>query len=66
MNANMELAEESVDLDQRILRDLVLQSVQSGIDILEAPMELVLDFREPKGRSTERKIEGMTERTVSQ
>ena len=64
VNANVEFTEESMDLDQRILWDLELGSVQRGIDILEAPMELLLDLREAKERSTERRIEWMNKQTV--
>ena len=49
MEANLELAEEGVDLEHRLVRGLVLQSMKRGVDILETPMEVVLDFREANG-----------------
>lgn len=46
MNANLELAEESVDLSSGVLWDLVLQRVQRSMDVLEVPMDIALDFGE--------------------
>ena len=66
VNANVEFTEESMNIDQSVLWDLELGSVQSSINILEAPMKLLLDLREAKGRSTERRIEWMNKQTVLQ
>ena len=48
MNSNMELANEVVDFRHRVLWNLVLQCAQGSIDIIEAPIQLVLDIREAK------------------
>lgn len=48
MNTNLELADEGVYLNQRVLWDLVLQSGQGGMNILEAAMELALHFGKAK------------------
>ena len=51
MNANLELAEESVDLSSGVLWDLVLQCFQRRMDVLEVPMDIALDFGEAVGGS---------------
>ena len=48
MNADMELAQEVVDFRHRVLWNLTVQCAQGSIDILEAPIQLVLDIREAK------------------
>lgn len=48
MDTNLELAKEGMDLNQRVTWDLILQSVQGSMDILEASMELTLHFRKAK------------------
>ena len=49
MEADLELAEEGVDFKHRLIRGLILQTMKSGVDIFETPMEVVLDFREADG-----------------
>lgn len=46
VEANLELAEEGVDLKHRLVRRLVLQTMNRSVDIFETPVEIVLDFRE--------------------
>ena len=66
MEANLELAEEGVDLKHRLIRGLILQTMKSSVDILETPMEVVLDFREADGKSAEGNIERRNLQTVLQ
>ena len=66
MNTNMELAEEEVDLIYGVPLLLVLQSTQSNTDILEVPMEVLLDFGEAMRGINDRMAERRDSRTALQ